>query len=271
MTSTHVIYNRFSDNLAITATLSVNVGSAADGYPIANVADVNAARPFKFNETTGAVVFDMLIAKQVKIVAIFHANFQNALPIKIQGNATNSWATPSLDVTINMPAWHADRYPGQPWVDISAVTGAGAYRYWRVAMLTANAVPLAIGDIWLGSTLRTLNLQWADTPVVGRPQIEHQTDYKKMRFPLGYTARTWTGVIPLVSDTTRDEIVNWVLDADGRPVLFIPEHSAAIPEAWLALHTTTLQALTKIASNATTLPLDMEEDGRGLEPTPSPL
>ena len=60
-----------------------------------------------------------------------------------------------------------------------------------------------------------------------------------------------------------------VQDADGRPVLFIPE--SEVPEAWLAIHTTTRQETNEEFDDANFLPLAMEEQGRGLEPTPSPL
>jgi hypothetical protein len=266
----HCIYNRWSDNLAPSATITIETGTAAAGYDPSWIADFNASRPSKLNETSGAWLFDFGSAVQVEIAAIFHSNIEEGHAIHIQANATDSWGSPSLDVSITMPAWKAGGYPPNPWVDLRAVTGAGAYRFWRVMIPVANAVALSIGDVWLGSTVRTFNLQYEDKPTIGRPVIEHTTDYRKLRFQLGFTSRKWTGTIP-ADNATRDAVIDWILDADGRPVLFIPEHSADPAEAWLALHTTTLQDVNETFDEANFLPLAMEEDGRGLKPTPSPV
>ena len=270
MPFSHVLYNRYSDNIAPSATVTVQTGTAATGYPPSYINDRNASRPSKLNETTGAWLFDFGSAKTVAIFALFHANFQAGLQFHLQANSADSWGAPPFDTIITMPAWNAARFPGQPWVDLRTLPGYNAYQYWRLAVLSANAVALAVGDVWMGGTVRSFNLQVNDKPKYNRPQIEHSTSYRRLRYPLATLIRSWSGTIP-ADDTSRDDLVSWILDADGRPVLFIPEHSAAVPEAWMALHQTGAIEVTQAFLNANFMPLDIEEDGRGLEPTPTPL
>jgi hypothetical protein len=268
MASSHCVYNRYSDNVAPAATITVPVGTVATGYQASWVADYDASRPLKLNETTGEILFDHGSAVEIAIVAFFHCNFVEGLHVHVKRGATTAAA--SIDVDITIPAWHKGRFPPQPWRDLRAVTGHGAYRYTRITVPSANSVKLSFGDIWLGTAFRTFNLQDADKPTTSRPQIEHSTDFRKQRFSLGYTTRSWTGTSP-ASNLKRDELVDWILDADGRPVLFIPEHSVTPAEAWLALHGTTAQQVNQTFDEANFLPIQIDEDGRGLEPTPSPL
>ena len=262
-----IVYNRYSDNIAPSATITVQTGTAATDYPVTWVADFDASRPSKLNETTGAWLFNFGSAKTIKLAAIFHANFQAGLEIRIQANATNVWTAPSLNVAVATPAWNAGRMPTQPWVDLRAVAGAGAYQYWRVAVLSANSVPLSVGDIWLGDAYRILNAQWGNSLATARPQIEHQTSYRKFRFSLGNSIRRWKGTF-FLTDAERDEVTSWITNASGRPVLFIPQHTG---EAWLALHGEIFIEAIQALSDMNYISLTMEEDGRGLEPTPSPL
>jgi hypothetical protein len=268
----HVIYNQYSDNIAPDAAITVQTGTAADGYDPSWIADRNSSRPSKLEETSGAWVFDFGSAMTVELFALLHANFVEGLVFHLQANATNVWTSPTMNVAITMPAWRAGRFPGQPWKDLRGEAGYAAFQYWRLVVSsgTPNSVALSVGDVWMGSAFRTLNLQTGDTPTHSRPQIEHSTSYRKLRYRLASTVRSWKGTIP-ASDAVRDEIVDWILDADGRPVLFIPEHNDPVPEAWTAIHQTTAQDVTQTFTEANFLPLAVEEDGRGLEPTPSPL
>jgi len=271
MSTVAVIHSRYSDNLAATAAISIETGTAATGYPASQVADYNAARPSKLNEASGAWLFDMTTAKSIAIAAIAHHNFQAALDVRLQANATNAWGGPSFEAAFTIPAWRADRFPGQPWLDLAGLAGWGPYRYWRLVVVGTNPVPLAVGDVWLGSTLRRFdrNVQKDHQLGFDQPRIEHQTAYKRLRTPLGTTVYSFVGDLDPATPQTAQDVFDWMLDAAGRPSLFIPDGTKN--EASLYLHTQSAQSMKRhyIASNA--VHLDLIEDGRGLEPTPSPL
>jgi hypothetical protein len=268
----HVIYNRYSDNLAPSATITIETGTAATGYDPENIADGDAAKPSKLNETSGAWLFDFGTATEIAIAALFHHNFEAGLDVRLQANASNSWGAPSLEVSFVIPAWRVDRFPGQPWIDLTGQDAFGAYRYWRLLVAGTNAVALAVGELWLGAVVRRLNPDFAQgrSSALDQPIIEHKTAYRRLRTPLSTTIRSISGTIPPTTDTVAQAVIDWITDAGGRPFLFIPD--ATLNEAWLALHLTTRHQIEALLDHdASTFPLSLEEDGRGLEPTPSPL
>src|SRR5438876_5330976 len=157
----HCLYGRHSDNVAPLAAVTIQNATAATGYLPSWVCDFDASRPSKLNETTGCWLFDFADSPQaIAIVAIVHSNFQSGMPIHIQANNSNVWNAPPLHEVIIMPSWHAGHFPPQPWLDLRAVAGAGAYRYWKIAILNPNPVPLAVGEVWLGTAIRQFPFQW---------------------------------------------------------------------------------------------------------------
>lgn len=267
----NAIYNRYSDNLAPSATITVQTGTAATGYTATQIADGNIAKPSKLNETSGAWLFDFGSAKQIMIAAIGHHNFAAGLNVRIQANATNAWGAPSLDVPFTIPAWRVDRFPAQPWLDLSAVAGAGAYRYWRFVVVGVNPVAIAVGALWLGNIIRRLspNYVWGDVVGYDQPQVEKKTAYRRLRNSLGTTVRSITADLNPATNAGAQDVVDWFLDANGRAILLILD--GTLNEVWFALNTVTVQQVKQTFIDFNTIHLAFEEDGRGLEPTPSPL
>lgn len=268
----HIIYNRYSDNLARTATITLDGCTAESGYDIANVADHNAAWPLRLVETSGAIIFDLGTSLEVRLPALFHCNFEEGLAVSLKAKDTNSsWGSPSFQYDFDIPAWRADGFPGQPWDDLSGLTNWGAYRYWRLEMAT-NSVALTLGDVWLGATVRRLDPDYRPgrRRKFDRPQVEHKTAYTRLRSSLGTTFRSVTGQIPPTNDALAQDVLDWMLDADGRPFLFVPD--ATENEAWLAIHAITAQEFEdQLDHDAQSIELPIEEAGRGLAPTPSPV
>jgi hypothetical protein len=270
--SVNVIYNRYSDNLALTAdAISVDGGTIETGYLIEQIRDVNAARAVRLSTKRGMFKYHWASAVAVQLPAILHANYQASLVIHVQANDTDVWTSPSFDQTIVMPAWRADRMPPQPWLDTTGLPGYGSYHYWRVGTLVDNAVNVSVGEIWLGGTIRRLspNIVWGDVRGYDQPQIEHSTAYRRLRTQLGTTRRTVAGDLSPTTAAGAQDVIDWFLDANGRPTLLIPD--GTVNEAMLALNTVTVQQLTEQFLDQHTMHLSFEEDGRGLEPTPSPL
>lgn len=268
----NVTYGRYSDNLALTASaVSVDGGTVETGYSVEWIRDVNAARPVRLSTKQGMFKFQYASRVAVPLVAILHANYAAASTIYIEGNDTDSWATPSFQTTITWPAWRADRFPPQPWKDLRALAGYGTYYYWRAGTKSDNSVNVSVGEIWLQGTFRQLdpNIVWGGNVGYDRPQVERATAYRRLRIPLATTRRRLDGDVKPTTDAGAQDIIDWFLDANGRPVLLIPD--GTLPEAWMALHTVTLQQLQQAFLNNNVMHLGFEEDGRGLEPTPTPL
>jgi hypothetical protein len=268
----NAIYGRYSENLALTAAaVSVDGGTIETGYDIEWIRNVNSARPVRLSTKQGMFKYHWGSPVAIPLVAIFHANYQQGLTIHIQANNSDVWTSPSFDQTIAMPPWRADRMPPQPWLNLVGLPNYGSYSYWRVGTLVDNAVNVSVGEIWLASAVRTLspNYVWGDVIGYDQPQIEHATAYRRLRTPLGTTRRTIAADLNPATAAGAQDVVDWFLDANGRPTLLIPDGTAA--EAWLALNTVTVQQVTQQFLDYNTIHLSFEEDGRGLEPTPSPL
>ena len=271
----HTIYNRYSDNVAPTASISLDGCTAETGYLPEWIADWNIARPLRLQETSGRVVFQFGTPVSVAIAAIGHANFEAGLDVRLKalsGGSPFNWASPDFEYLFTIPAWRVGRYPYQPWADLTAEPNWGAYGTWALDVVGTNPVALTIGDLWLSETIRRLNPDFREgrRPALDQPRIEHQTTYRRLRSQLGKLIRSVSGQIPPTDDSVVQEVLDWMVDADGRPFLFIPDGAAA--EAWWAIHVTTRQELEDLLDHdLTTFELVIEEDGRGLEPTPSPL
>lgn len=274
-TDPHIVYARTSENLAGQATISLDGLTLEDTYEAAWIADGNIARPVRFQETQGRIVFAFEDPVAIRLTAIGHHNFAEGLDVRLQalsGGSPLDWSSPDFEYSFTIPAWRVGRYPGQPWDDLQDLPGWGAYSHWALYIAEANSVALTIGEIWLGEELRRLNPDFREgrKPALDRPRIEHPTTYKRLRSGLGTMVRSVTGTVPSTDDQLVQDILDWLADADGRAFLFVPDGTAN--EAWWAIHVTSRQEIEDwLDHDASMLELQIEEDGRGLEPTPSPL
>ena len=125
------------------ATVSAN--SVDIQYPVSNVLDSRLTRLYKTDSsTTAEIVFDAGSAVTVDSIAIANHNISSGVStLKVQGNATNSWATPSIDETLTYSSG----------VITKTFTG-GSYRYWRVYIIDAGNSDgyISIGRIFLADS-----------------------------------------------------------------------------------------------------------------------
>ncbi len=272
MAAVSLKYNRYSDNLALSATITLDGCTAEAGYTTSRLNIVNAARPLRLVETSGAIVFAFAAPVEVRMPALIHCNFKETLDVRLQGNTANSgWATPDFEYQFPaMPAWRADRFPAQPWADLIDEADWDAFQYWRL-LIDTNSVALSLGHIWLGATVRDVAQKVEPGLNLGyvQPRVEHHTAYRDLRTPLGTTRRPFDAVLGPATDAEAQDIFDWALDAAGRPTLFVADDTK--PESMLALHVATAQAMKRRFVDGGVLQLNLIEDGRGLEPTPSPL
>lgn len=213
------LYSRYSDNVAPNATPSVDTGTEDTAYPAANLVDRDPGKPAKLTTTTGSYLWDFGSAQRVDLFGLIHHNLTAGLDVKIQANATNAWGSPTVSAAVTIPALPGDGYNVNPFVDLTGVAGysSGGFRYWRLLINTANANPVAIGEVWLGTTKRTMawvlyGIEFVDA----FPMIEHRTDFLVSHvYSFGVRNRRVTGLVRMTNDI-RDDLVAWGRDNRGR-------------------------------------------------------
>lgn len=217
------VYGKPSDNVAGNATITAQSGTVDTDYPLSNLVDDNPAKPGKLTTTTGRIMFDFGSAQTIQLIALIHTNLTAGLTVKIQANATDSWATPSVDLAITIPTVPDDDYPLNPWLDLSGA--AYSYRYWAIYISGTNASPVAIGEVWMQATKRsfTRNILWGCQEMEVHPAVEHATTYGVSTvYSLGPRMRAVRGSVR-ANQTAAAELLALERDAQhrGLPFLFI--------------------------------------------------
>jgi hypothetical protein len=267
----NLIYALPTDNLSPVATGGgtawvVNTGTEDATYPAVNLADLNPAKPARLTTTTGSFLRDFGLAKQVDWVFIPMHNLTAALAdVKIQGNATDSWGAPSLDEMMVVPSYHEDGFPVGFWLDLTGVSPR-SFRYWRFSIGTANGTAVAIGEIWLVQTKRSLthNIHWGLDETDEHGAVEHRTPYGVVSlFDLATKVRMIDGVTQ-TSDAGVALLKTWHRSCGGRAEPTAIVLDPAINDALMVRWATSQLAFTKLFTNANAVKLSFEEMSRGL-------
>lgn len=230
------IYGRPSDDVAANASVTVETGTEDTDYPVSNLTTTNPAKPGKLTTSSGRIVFDFGSAQTIQLVALIHTNLDAGLTVKIQANATNSWATPSLDTAITIPTVPQDSYPLNPWLDLSG--SVQSYRYWAVYVSGTNSAAVAIGKVCLQATKRELspNLLWGYIEAEERPAVEHRTTYGVSTvYTLGPRLRRVIGRVKATTAGATDLLaLERAAGHRGSPFLFIlhPDQNDALYVRW---------------------------------------
>lgn len=260
-------YGRYSDNVAPSATVTVNAGSADPDYPATNLNDLVVARPAQLTTTTGAFSFAFLAQQRVQLVAIPHHNLSAGLEVRIQANPTDTWLAPAFNRVITIPAYRADGLPPGAWLDLTTQPGydPAGWQYWRLAIVGVNAAPVKITEVILLATMRTLNpnISWGARRPEQRPIIENVTDYGVSTiYDLGVTKRRLEGEVD-TTDAGLADISAWWQDCRGRArgCLLIPDED--VNDAWFVRWTTDLDPTLNMVDR-NTIPVGFEEVSRGL-------
>lgn len=266
MPSINLIYQHSADNVAALGT--VTASPADTDYPAANLVDLNPAKPAKLSATSGRFIWDFGSARRVDIVALIHHNLTAGLDVRIQGNATNAWTSPTFNQAITIPAYRNDGYPRNPWLDLTGLSGysVSGFRYWSVGIIGTNGANVAIGDVWLGSSIRRLdpNISWPARRTLDRKLIEHKTDHGVCNvYDLGVTVRTFSADL----DTTDDQgeaLLAWWEGTKGRtfPFLIIPD--GTLNSAWLVRWAQSMNDMSFTHIDRNQSRLEFEEVSRGL-------
>jgi hypothetical protein len=232
------LYTRPSESLLPSATLTVNTGAADAGYPPANLVDGHPELPAKFTGTSGSWVADLGSAKRVDLAAVLHHNFMQALNVRLQGNAANTWGAPTLDQAFTIPARLADNFTVNVWLDLKTLFPVDAnrtFQFWRLAIVGVNTAAVSVGEWLMYSTRRDFgerNIRKGSDRKLKRPSKVKRTDVNVRHvYDLGTTFRTCRVDIQ-PDDAYLAEFDTLFRDALGafRPFLIVP-HSSEL-DAW---------------------------------------
>lgn len=273
--SGRLVYVLPSENLSPLATgggvdWAVNTGTGDSGYPPTNLGDLNPAKPAKLTSTTGSWVRDLGSAKEVQIAGIVMHNLTAGLNVRLQGNATNAWGAPSLDLAFTIPAYHEDGMPVNAWINVldnTANAGARTFQFWRVVVVGVNAAAVAVGDVVLGSTLRqmTPNIHWGLEESDEHLGIEHKTSFgvctyydfnTKIRHLRGESEQTDSGLAALKT---------WHRACKGKITpTFVVWDPLAADAAMLVRWADENLVVTRNFKNSSTVKLGWDEVSRGM-------
>lgn len=264
---THPIHN-----LAARFTPTLVSGTAATGYEIGWLSDNKPARPFKFNETTFRILYDFLTPMPVSLVALIHANAEEALTgLTFQMGATA--ATSDFSETLIVGPYHEDKFPKNTHADLT--DDVPTYRYAAFESSDPNVVAWAIGELLMyeqtfdldGSFLLGSNQDDEDHPLV-----VHTTDVGvETTFLYGTRLRELSGRVVTKSQTTGAQIRSWNRAAlgSGLPFALLPP-DLNDDELWFVkFKNSNLPREYFLANGISAFNLAFKEVSRGLYPTPS--
>ena len=227
-----------ADNVAPSATSSVQTGSADTDYPVGNLTELayaTLAAPAKLTGSSGAFLLDWGSAQRIDYVILWH-NFDAALAVSVQMNATNTWGGPTVTTSLTIPAKRADGYTRKVGVDLRAVSGysSGGFRYLRVNVSGTNGVPIGL-KLLAFSRVRQLavDFQWGVQDDDNQIGIDMKTD---AGVPWSYDLTSAPRVLrgsALLSDADAESVREWHRACAGvvKPCVLVPEPAGT--DAWL--------------------------------------
>lgn len=262
------LYTRPTDRLL--GTVTVQSGTVEPGYPAVNLDDGQPDKPAKLATPSGAWVRDLGIATRCDVCALIHHNLTAGLNVRLQGNATNVWTAPAVDLPFTMLPPYVDRFNVNVWLDLTLaypLVAARTMQFWRLAIVGTNAAPVAVGEWVMYTNLRTLgvrNIKKGSERLWKRPTIIHETDFLVRRM---YSMTTVVRAVNVDIDPTNPilaEVEAWQRSTLGPalPFLIVPHRSEA--DAWFVVFTNDEQSYLREHQNFNTAQLTFQEMSRGL-------
>lgn len=209
-----IMWNNLADPLTLTPlTEDAN-------YVVENIQDRRLSKVYRSTaDAAQTIVFDAGVGNTIAPTTIVIAahNITDGATIEIQGNATDSWGAPSVDVTLT----HDD---GEI---IDYTLGGVGYRYWRLAIDDGSNPDtyIELGRVFLGTFLQLEMAQafsedWVDGSVVRRSQLG-QVYANRYRLQRKYTAP-----FPVWSDSEKQGVITMIEGVRrDTPLFLVPDES----------------------------------------------
>lgn len=156
-------------NLAESGTISVSSENAF--YPKGNLVNGRPSKPFRTTDHTAEwIKVDLGSAKVIKFVGLLNHNLSSGATITIEGNATDSWATPTYTATMTWVVANCFKIINQE------------FRWWRVTIADAGNTDgyIQIGQWLVGThTVLTHNWHYGSSTSISYNNIRLMTAYKQ--------------------------------------------------------------------------------------------
>lgn len=121
-------------------------------FPVSNILDSRLSRVYRTDlATTSEIVFDLGSALSISSLVLANHNISSSVTtLKLQGNSSNSWGSPSFEQDLT---WNQKNIP----LDFIETT----LRYWRIQIIDATNPDLFIqlGRVWLGLGYNTAGIK----------------------------------------------------------------------------------------------------------------
>ena len=209
---------------------TLTASTEAANFPATKLQDMRLSSQWRTTQITAeAIVIDAGTGNTITATAaaIVSHNLTNGATIKIQGNATDSWGSPTLDETFT---WDADL--------MVEFFNSAAFRFWRFSFADAGNTEsfLRVGRIFLGTYL-----QVDEEPM--RDFSEEQLDSTRTLYsPTGQAysdegvlLRQYAVVFSFLSQTEKDNFQTMFADIKRAKslILLIDENlTAELPELY---------------------------------------
>jgi hypothetical protein len=213
-----------SDVFLIPPTVTVLAGTVDSAYPVANLWNLNPAKPFKATTTGIDLQFDFGAPVVIEFIALWHTNL--SVVATVQNNTGTTWPGTVMG-TLAVQARSFDGFRDNPMLDLR---GQPARRYWRLT-ISGNATPVILGGLGMYNFLQTLN-PWGPAIGLARPEehptVGFETDGRiEFRYSLGLRIEAFRSITVTVPRTTGlAKLKDLIRDAQGRarpfPVVIDP-------------------------------------------------
>lgn len=268
------LFSDYSDELARTATITVQTGAVETDYGVDLLTDDNPAKVLRATGTSLALQLDFGTATPIGQLALIHSTLETGDDVRIQGNATASWGSPSFNVAVPIAGWRGSgvtRWPTNTWfdVDAEATYNPSGYRYYRLTfgVTTPLSQALQLGQLRIHPSLRTFYID-RDTAIRPRkPIIKNTTAFDvDTIYPRGTTRFAQTFTLGGFEAAERASFEAHWYDVDGQsyPWLFVPD--ATVNECYLVRWATTEYDMARALQSVARVSGAVQEVSRGLRP-----
>ena len=151
-------YIRSSDRITA-GTWSLTTGVERTGYLKESLDDGDPSQPLWITGTSIDLRRNFGAAQRVDVVYIHAHTLANAATLHLMMNAADAWGAPTVDITVTIPTPFEDSFTYNLRIDVATAyptVGDRTKQYLRIVNNVANAVTIAIGEIVMSPTKRTL-------------------------------------------------------------------------------------------------------------------
>lgn len=247
-------YCRPSDIITDSATISLTSGSADGSYPLSNLYDRYAHTVFKSVGTSCTIRAVFGAAKTLQAIALINH--------KLAGATVTVTNSAGFSRALTIPSNSEDGHCIDPWDTYVSLANTSATT-WTIT-ITGAATVVAIGELLLIQTLRTMNFQRGGTEAEQHGVISQQTDYGvRRKYELGVRQRVKAGEL-ILTETLRDDLIALARDAKGPKKNFLLVPDDADNDALFVELATNPRELARQGPFASTVTLEFVEQQKGL-------